>query len=181
MKISNLKLNGAFILKPEIHSDKRGLFFEVFRQSDLASYGIPTNFLQTNRSISYRNVIRGLHFQNPGSQGKLIQILSGKIFEVIVDLRKSSPTFLSWETIILESSNYESVYVPEGCAHGFAVLSETSDILYSCTDYYKVENEKGIRFDDPDLGIPWPVKQPILSEKDASLPFIKELGSNLFT
>jgi dTDP-4-dehydrorhamnose 3,5-epimerase len=176
-----MKLNGALILKPEIYSDKRGHFLEVFRQTELSEVGINKNFVQANRSFSQKNVIRGLHFQNPDSQGKLIQVLTGKIFEVIVDLRKSSSTFMSWEAIILDSSNYESIFVPEGCAHGFAVLSDGSDILYSCTDYYHPANEKGIRFDDPDLNIPWPIKSPIVSDKDSGLPRLKELGSYLFT
>lgn len=165
MKVVEAPLQGILIIEPKVFNDSRGCFFESFRQDRLAEFGIPP-FVQDNVSQSKRNVLRGLHYQLPRAQGKLIWVTRGTVWDVVVDIRKTSPTFGQWFATTLSEENHTQLYIPAGFAHGFCVLSEVVDFNYKCTDYYSPETERGIAWNDKDLNIPWPVKQPMLSPKD---------------
>jgi dTDP-4-dehydrorhamnose 3,5-epimerase len=153
-----------------VFTDARGTFFESFRADALASMGVAATFVQDNVSISRRGVLRGLHFQHPRAQAKLIQVLAGEIFDVAVDVRVGSPTFgrAAWAT--LSASNHRQMFVPYGFAHGFLVTSEEAIVTYKCSDYYAPEHEHAVRWSDPALAIPWPERSPILSPKDETAP-----------
>ena len=174
MRVSKTPIDGLLIIEPKIFVDPRGMFYEVYSESRYEEHGIPC-FIQDNHSISKKGVLRGLHYQvNPG-QGKLVRVTRGEIFDVAVDIRKQSPTYGKWWGLSLSETNKFQLYIPVGFAHGFCVLSESAEVLYKCSDYYSPENERGILWDDPDLAIDWPVKDPILSEKDAVYPLFSEL------
>jgi len=181
MKSIKTKLPGVIILEPDVYKDDRGFFFESFRENRYAEYGIDLPFVQDNVSRSCKNVLRGLHTQKEHAQGKLVQALVGQVFDVAVDLRTGSPTFGEWESVILDDQNHRQFYVPPGFAHGFCVLSDDAIFAYKCTDYYTFEYEVGIRWDDPDIGIKWPIENPILSGKDAVLPLLREIAINQLT
>jgi len=152
---------------------------ETYKHSDFASNGIREYFVQDNYSRSSRGVLRGLHYQrNPYAQGKLVQCLKGRIFDVAVDMRKGSPTFGKWAGVELSEENILMLYVPPAFAHGFIVLSETADVLYKCTKEYAPESDRGIIWNDPDINIQWPVKEPILSDKDKRHPLLKDVDNN---
>ncbi len=154
--------------------DHRGYFLENYKQSEFADNGIHCTFVQDNRSHSKRGVLRGLHYQmQPRAQGKLVMTLSGEIFDVAVDIRKGSPTYGRWVGATLSADRFNMLYVPVGFAHGFCVLSESADVLYKVTDEYAADLDRGIRWDDPQIGIDWPLATPILSEKDAALPLLR--------
>ncbi len=174
MNILKTTLSGVTIIEPDIFEDSRGYFFETWQKQRYAEQGMPKNFVQDNVSSSSQGVLRGLHFQNPKGQGKLVQVLSGKVFDVAVDIRWGSPEFGQWVGIELSEDNKKQFYVPPGYAHGFCVLSKTATFLYKCTEYYNASSEASIRWDDPDLAIDWPIKQPEISEKDRSARFLKE-------
>ena len=168
MKISAGGIAGILVLEPKVHEDGRGFIFESFNQPVFEEQtGLRPNFVQDNHSRSTKNVLRGLHYQIRHPQGKLARVVSGEVFDVSVDLRKSSATFGKWFGITLSETNRRMLWIPEGFAHGFLVLSETADFLYKTTDYYAPEHERTIIWNDPDLGIDWPLSSPpVLSEKD---------------
>tara|TARA_B100000989_G_scaffold119543_1_gene88094 strand:- start:7864 stop:8400 length:537 start_codon:yes stop_codon:yes gene_type:complete len=167
MKISHTKLKDCVIIEPSVFGDDRGFFletFQVFRYKQEA--GINLSFVQDNHSRSVRGVLRGLHFQKTKPQGKLVRVVRGEVYDVAVDIRKESATFGEWESVILTEDNKKQFWVPPGFAHGFVVLSDTADFEYKCTDYYDSSDEGCILWSDPDLNIPWPIKNPVLSTKD---------------
>ena len=174
MQVSKTPIDGLLTIEPKIFADPRGMFYEVYSENRYEEHGIPC-FVQDNHSVSKKGVLRGLHYQvNPG-QGKLVRVTRGEVFDVAVDIRKQSPTYGKWWGLSLSETNNFQLYIPIGFAHGFCVLSESAEVLYKCSDYYSPENERGILWNDPDLAIDWPVKDPILSEKDAVYPLFREL------
>ena len=166
-------LNGIYIIKPELFKDERGYFFESFRQSEFYKK-LNQNFVQENEAFSKnRNIIRGLHYQLNNAQGKLIYVVYGAIKDIVVDVRIGSPNFGKSYTVKLSSKNHKMLYVPEGFAHGYLVLKKNTIVHYKCTNYYNRKSECGIRWNDPDLNIDWGISDPILSEKDKHLPYLK--------
>ena len=166
MQIIPSRLAGAFIIEPRVFGDARGFFMETWNKARYVEAGISADFVQDNLSFSQRGVLRGLHFQNPNPQGKLVQVLQGEVFDVAVDIRVGSPTFGDWEAVVLSAENRRQFYVPPGFAHGFCVTSETALFAYKCTDLYNPAAEGSVLWNDPDLGIPWPIDAPALSAKD---------------
>jgi len=168
MKIIGTEIEDVFIIEPKVFGDERGFFFESFHQKRWDELtGFTVNFVQHNHSSSARNVLRGLHYQIKQPQGKLVRVIKGEVFDVAVDIRKSSPTFGKWTGVNLSAENKRQFWVPEGFAHGFYVLSECAEVLYFATDYYAPEYERAIVWNDPDLHIDWPFNgTPVLSEKD---------------
>jgi len=166
MKVTTCEISGLLILEPKVFTDSRGFFLEIFNQARYREAGLRADFVQDNLSFSGRGTLRGLHFQNPNSQGKLLQVLQGEVFDVAVDIRRSSPTFGQWHALVLSGQNKQQFYIPHGFAHGFVVLSEAALFHYKCTKFYSPKDELSIRWDDPDIGIEWPVKAPVVSEKD---------------
>jgi len=175
MKIIATALSGVLIIEPSVFSDERGYFLELFQAERYEAEGIPAHFVQDNFSHSRQHVIRGLHYQIEHPQGKLVYVASGRVLDVIVDIRADSPTFGQSISIELDDQLHRQVYIPAGCAHGFCVLSSQADFIYKCTDYYHPPSDRGIRWNDPDLAIDWPVDSPILSAKDANLPLLKNI------
>ena len=174
IQVSDTPLAGLLVITPQVFQDKRGYFFETFKQSNYAAFGLP-NFVQDNISHSKQNVLRGLHYQLPHAQGKLIGVINGKIFDVAVDIRKTSKTFGQWFSIILSDEDHRQFYIPPGFAHGFCVLSATADIYYKCSALHTPLAEHGIAWHDQALNIPWPVSEPILSGKDERYPVLAEV------
>lgn len=175
MQVINCELAGLLLIVPDVYTDARGYFMETWNQKRYAAHGLGAPFVQDNLSFSRRGVLRGLHFQNPTPQGKLIAILQGEVFDVAVDLRRSSPTFKRWQGFILSSENKHQLFIPPGFAHGFVVLSETALCSYKCTNSYSQKDELTVRWDDPEIGINWPVQNPILSHKDATAPLLRDI------
>lgn len=174
----NTKIEGLYIIETKKYGDARGYFMETYHKQAFAELGITADFVQDNQSSSTRGVLRGMHLQSSYTQGKLVRVLSGEVFDAAVDLRAGSPTYGQWEGVVLSAENRKMFYVPEGFAHGFLVLSEKAEFSYKCTDFYHPEVETGIIYNDPDVGIAWPdvaggVK---LSDKDKALPTLKELA-----
>lgn len=169
------KLPGVRIIQPAVHGDTRGYFVELWSARRYEESLGPAPFVQDNVSFSRRGILRGLHFQNPNAQGKLVGALEGEVFDVAVDLRRNSPTFGQWEGFQLSGESKRQVYLPPGLAHGFQVLSETALLYYKCTGYYSAGDEHILRWDDPDLGIQWPISEPVLSAKDASAKRFRDL------
>lgn len=167
MKILKTSLPDVLIIEPQVFEDNRGFFMESYHRKRYEQAAISAVFVQDNLSYSIHGTLRGLHYQYPHGQAKLIQAVKGEIFDVAVDIRVNSPTFGKWTAIRLSDRNRRQVYIPEGFAHGFCVLSETAVIIYKCSDYYAPESERGILWSDPALGIDWPVKTPLLSHKDS--------------
>jgi dTDP-4-dehydrorhamnose 3,5-epimerase len=178
MKVTQTKLPGVIIFEPDVFGDKRGFFIETFSGKRYGEAGLKLPFVQDNVSFSEKNVLRGLHFQNPNAQGKLVQVLSGEVFDVAVDIRVGSPNFGQWFGEKLSAENHKQMYIPPGFAHGFCVLSDTSLFSYKCTDYYNPAAEGGIIFNDPDLAIAWPVNTPLVSKKDAAYTCLKDIPEN---
>jgi len=174
MKVKETKLAGVLVLEPDVFSDERGFFLETWNSARYENAGIEGPFVQDNISFSKRGVLRGLHFQYPQSQGKLIQILSGEVVDIAVDIRIGSPTFGQWVSEVLSDANHRQIYIPPGFAHGYCVTSQTAIFSYKCTDYYNPATENGIIWNDPDLNIDWPIKKPILSPKDKEYPRLKD-------
>lgn len=166
MKITPTNLPGVLILEPRVWDDGRGFFLETFNAERFASVGLPTHFPQDNFSRSVRGTLRGLHYQLRRPQGKLISVLSGHVYDVVVDIRRGSPTFGRWFGKHLTAEQREFIWIPPGLAHGFCVLSEFADFSYKCTDTYQPNDDHGVIWSDPGLGIDWPVSEPILSDKD---------------
>jgi dTDP-4-dehydrorhamnose 3,5-epimerase len=171
MNVEPTRLPGVVVVSPRVYRDPRGFFMETWNRERYADAGLPTGFVQDNLSESGRGVLRGLHYQHPGAQGKLLQVLRGEIYDVAVDIRRGSPTFGQWVGVVLSGENQRQIYVPEGYAHGFVVTSESALFSYKCTAPYRPQSEGTVLWDDPDLGIDWPVADPLLSAKDrAGLP-----------
>jgi dTDP-4-dehydrorhamnose 3,5-epimerase len=177
VKFVETSLPGVIRIEPIVHRDDRGYFMETWRSGHFADNGIISDFVQDNFSQSSQGTLRGLHYQNEQSQGKLVRVVQGEVFDVAIDLRKSSPHYGQWVGEVLSAENKHQLWVPPGFGHGFLVLSEIAEFEYKCTDYYAPEFERSIRWDDPDIGIEWPYvdgEQPILSSKDAAAPFLKD-------
>ncbi len=174
MQWIDLKLDGLKLISPRIFQDERGFFFESYRQDLYLEAGIAP-FVQDNSSFSRKGTIRGLHFQSLPGQAKLVSCAQGKIWDVAVDLRKESATFMHWEAVTLDDQSHQQLYIPKGFAHGFCVLSETARVQYKVSSPYNPKTECSIRWNDPDLKVIWPVKDPILSPRDQLSPFIKEV------
>ncbi len=171
--VEDSEISGIKILTPQIHKDDRGYFFESFNSKDFKNLGLPTKFVQDNQSYSKKGTLRGLHYQLKYQQGKLVRVIKGKVFDVAVDIRQDSPTFGKYVGVHLSEKNYKIMYIPEGFAHGYVVLSKTVIFQYKCTEIYHPEDEYGLLWDDKDLNIQWPVKNPILSNRDKSLPTLQ--------
>ncbi len=173
--VSRLSIPEVLLIEPTMFRDSRGFFLESYKQSDFAKLGITENFVQDNHSQSAKNVLRGLHYQiHPNIQGKLVRCLRGKIFDVCVDIRKGSPTFSRWVSAELTEENCRMMYVPPGFAHGFVALTDRAEIMYKCTKEFSRDHDRGILWNDPAVGIQWPVENPILSEKDKANPKLKD-------
>ncbi len=155
-EIRPLPISGLYAIQPQVFGDTRGYFFEAYNEKDFNAAGLNMKFVQDNQSKSLKGVLRGLHFQKMHPQGKLVRAISGEVFDVAVDLRSDSPTFGKWESIVLSGEKQNQFYIPEGFAHGFIVLSDEAVFAYKCTDFYHPEDEDGIRWDDPTIGIKWP-------------------------
>ena len=177
MNFDKLTLNGLVVVKPKIFSDVRGFFFESYHLKSYLEFGIDLMIAQQNHSGSKKNILRGLHYQIKNSQGKLVRVLKGEVFDVAVDLRKSSSTFGKWESVILSDENKHLLWIPPGYAHGFYVMSDWAEIEYSTTDFYYPEHERTIIWNDPDINIKWPIPvsdKPILSDKDSQGKLFKD-------
>lgn len=171
-----LSIPEIILIEPEAFSDSRGYFLESFKSSDFLLNNVPNCFVQDNLSFSKQNVIRGMHFQKkPKEQGKLVSVIKGSVLDIAVDLRKNSSTFLKWIAVELNDKNHAMLYIPEGFAHGFLTLTKEVYLLYKCTKEYDPKSDSGIRWDDPDIGIEWPIDKPIVSEKDQHLPTFRNL------
>jgi dTDP-4-dehydrorhamnose 3,5-epimerase len=175
MKIYQTSLPEVLILEPQLFPDSRGHFYEMWLEDRHSEAGIAGPFVQDNVSRSVRGTLRGLHFQKPKAQGKLVTVLAGRIFDVAVDIRADSPTFKKWVGLELDGDQPRQLWVPPGFAHGFCVLSESADFLYKCTEYYSPMTEHSVRWDDPDLAIKWPIEFPVLSNKDAAAPLLADV------
>ena len=173
--VEESELEGVLLIQPAIYSDPRGRFFESFQKERYKEIGIKEEFVQDNQSVSLKNTIRGLHYRVSPEQAKLVRVIKGEVFDVVVDIRSQSPTFGQWRGYTLSDSNCRQIYIPVGFAHGFCVLSETAEFLYKVSEYYSAEKEKGIMWNDRDIGIKWPTSKPILSEKDKTNPELKDI------
>jgi dTDP-4-dehydrorhamnose 3,5-epimerase len=173
------RLDGPVLLAPDVHGDERGFFMETFRADTWAAHGVPTEFVQDNHSRSRRGTVRGIHFQTHPGQAKLVRTARGRVLDVIVDLRRGSPTFGQWEGFELDDERGHQLYVPVGFGHGFCVLSEMADFVYKCTAYYDPATEAGFRFDDPEVGIAWPDGELLTSERDRTAPALAEIADDL--
>lgn len=180
MKVTPLKLDGAQIIEPIVHGDSRGFFMESYNEQVMEQLGVEYNFIQDNQSLSAEpGVLRGLHYQlNPKAQTKLIRVLTGAIYDVILDIRKGSPTFGQWVGVILSEYNKRQLLVPKGFAHGFCTLTPNTQVLYKVDEYYSPENDRGILWNDPALDIDWPVSEPLLSDKDRKHPTLANAELN---
>jgi dTDP-4-dehydrorhamnose 3,5-epimerase len=174
MKIEPTALPGVLVIAPRIFADERGRFLETYHAERYAAAGLPARFVQDNYSRSQRGTLRGLHFQEPTAQGKLVQVLRGSVFDVAVDIRRGSPTFGRWFGLELDGESMTQLWIPPGFAHGFCVTSDEADFVYKCTAPYAPAHERAIRWDDAQLGIRWPVERPLLSPKDAAAPSLAE-------
>lgn len=170
-----LEMPEVVIIEPEAFQDERGFFMETYKYSEFAAFGIKERFVQDNHSRSRRGVLRGLHYQNPPkSQGKLVRAIAGEVFDVAVDIRWGSRTYGQWVGVILSEKNKRMLYIPVGFAHGFLALSEVAEVLYKTTEEYAPESEAGIIWNDPAIGIKWPIEKPILAPRDARWPILSE-------
>ena len=175
MKVIETSLPGCVVLEPAVFGDARGVFFEAWNADRFGEHGLPVKFVQSNVSTSVKGVLRGLHYKWPRPQGKLVSVLEGEVYDVAVDIRRGSPTFGRWEAVILSAQNHRQFWIPEGFAHGFAVLSEHAVFNYLCTDVYVKEADAGVRWNDGDIGVDWPVSDPLLSAKDEKAPFLADI------
>jgi len=180
VKIIKTRLPGVLIIEPKVFSDERGFFVETFRESWLKEAGIDYNFVQDNQSRSKKGVIRGLHYQTVSPQGKLVRVSRGKVFDVAVDVRSGSPSFGRWVGVELDDIHHRQLWIPPGFAHGFCVLSDWADFSYKCTTYYHPQSDTGVRWDDPEIGIEWPLsdRHLRLSQKDQLLPLLQDQPSD---
>lgn len=179
-EFKRLEIPEIILIEAKYFDDNRGFFLETYRLSTFTAHGIPYTFVQDNRSYSGHGVLRGLHYQKqPKAQGKLVTVLRGQIYDVAVDIRKDSPTYGQWVGLELTADRFQMLYIPEGFAHGFCVLGQEADVLYKVTEEYAPETDRGIYWNDPEIGIHWPIMDPILSAKDAQLPLLKDADNNL--
>ena len=174
MKVTETLLPGVIMIEPKTFEDDRGFFLETYHRDRYAEAGMRCDFVQDNHGRSTKGVLRGLHFQLAHPQAKLVRVVCGEVFDVAVDIRRGSPTFGKWYSAILSGENKHQLYIPEGFAHGYCVLSEVADFEYKVTDFYWPDDQAGVIWNDPDLAISWPIQDPILSEKDLSLPRLSE-------
>jgi dTDP-4-dehydrorhamnose 3,5-epimerase len=180
-KFTKTSIEGIIIIEPTVFGDDRGYFMETYHQEEFKDFGLDLNFVQDNQSKSTKGVLRGLHFQYKNPQGKLVRVIKGEVFDVAVDLRKDSPTYGKWEGVRLSEKNKKQFYIPEGFAHGFLVLSDEAEFTYKCTDFYDAEDEGGILWNDPEIGIDWPlsnIDEVSLSEKDKMWKTLKDTQTN---
>jgi dTDP-4-dehydrorhamnose 3,5-epimerase len=168
-------LREILIIEPEAFADNRGYFMETYQETRYRNSGVGVRFVQDNLSYSRKGTLRGLHYQFPRTQDKLIQVIMGEIFDVAVDIRRGSATYGRWTSALLSERNHRQMFVPAGFAHGFCVLSATAYVLYKCSDYYSPETEGGVLWSDPDLAIPWPIQDPLVSRKDAAHPRLRHI------
>ncbi len=175
MNIIETRLTGVLLIEPKVFGDSRGFFLETFAEARYERAGIRGPFVQDNMSKSARGILRGLHLQNPQMQGKLVWVVQGSVLDVAVDVRVGSPTFGQSVAEELSEENKRQLWIPPGFAHGFCVTSENAVFVYKCTDYYAPEKEVGVAWDDPDLGIPWPIREPMISAKDRAHPRLKDI------
>jgi dTDP-4-dehydrorhamnose 3,5-epimerase len=175
MRTAATDLPGVLVIEPSVFGDARGFFTETWRSDRYAELGLPAVFVQDNLSFSTQGVLRGLHYQHPQGQGKLVYVLQGEVFDVAVDVRVGSPTFGRWAGVTLSADSHRQFYIPPGFAHGFVVLSPTALFAYKCTEYYAPEHEGSLLWSDPALGIAWPVRDPALSAKDAAAPRLADI------
>jgi dTDP-4-dehydrorhamnose 3,5-epimerase len=179
MRVLPTRLGGPVLLAPTMRGDERGFFMETWRADAWAAAGVPGDFVQDNHSRSRRGTLRGIHFQTRPGQGKLVRCARGAVFDVVVDLRRGSPTFGEWEGFELDDAGGRQLWIPVGFGHGFCVLSDVADFVYKCTAYYDPATESGIRFDDPDVGIAWPDLELTYSERDRTAPLLAEVADSL--
>jgi dTDP-4-dehydrorhamnose 3,5-epimerase len=179
MRITRSKIPDVLIIQPDVFGDNRGFFMESWHAEKYKENGLDVSFVQDNHSRSQRGVLRGLHYQLKRPQGKLIRVINGTVFDVAVDIRKGSPAFGQWVGTELSGDNHAQLYIPPGFAHGFCVVSDHADFLYKCTEYYAPEDEHGIIWNDPDIGIDWPGDDFTISEKDAKNSFLKSMEDRL--
>jgi dTDP-4-dehydrorhamnose 3,5-epimerase len=178
LRVSPTPIEGLLVVEPKVFKDARGYFMESYHRRDYAAAGIGVDFVQDNQARSVRGTLRGLHFQKEHPQAKLVRVLRGRVFDVAVDLRGNSTTFGRWHGEILDAGSHRQFFVPAGFAHGYLVLSDTAVFAYKCSDFYRPEDEGGLAWDDPEVGITWPLEgivEPLLSEKDQRLPKLAEL------
>jgi len=176
MKVIETALPGALILEPQVFGDARGFFYESYNEAKYLAAGVDHRFVQSNVSRSAKGVLRGLHYQWPNPQGKLVSVLEGEVYDVAVDIRRGSPTFGKSVGVMLTADNHRHFWVPEGFAHGFCVLSEFATFTYQCTALYDAKADAGIRWNDADLAIDWPLSAPLLSDKDGKTPLLKDVA-----
>ncbi|MEQ8833888.1 MAG: dTDP-4-dehydrorhamnose 3,5-epimerase [Miltoncostaeaceae bacterium] len=179
MRIQPTSLPGFLAIEPTVHRDERGFFVETYRSSALEEAGLVTDWVQDNHARSDRGVLRGMHYSVDPGQVKLVRCARGRVLDVVVDIRAGSPTFGRWDALELDDLSGRQAYVPLGFAHGYYVLSETADVVYKCSAYYDGSKERGIRYDDPAVGIEWPEGDRIVSERDAAAPLLADLGTDL--
>lgn len=179
VQVSPTDLPGVLLIEPTVFRDARGVFVETYHARRYEEAGITERFVQDNSSRSVRGTVRGLHFQEPHAQGKLVMAVEGAVFDVVVDVRRGSPSFGKWCAVELSADNLRQIYVPPGYAHGFCVTTETAVFLYKCTDFYSPKDERGILWNDPALEIPWPVSSPVISNKDRAYRTLKEMEPDL--
>ena len=182
IQVTKLEIPGLCIIEPKVHGDARGYFMETYNQNDMKEAGLDMVFVQDNQSMSRKGVLRGLHFQKQYPQGKLVRVVRGAVFDVAVDLRKDSPTYKKWYGVELTAENKKQFYIPEGFAHGFVVLSDEAEFCYKVTDFYHPNDEGGLLWNDPEIGVEWPVEgmEVLLSEKDQKNPTFRELQEQGF-
>jgi dTDP-4-dehydrorhamnose 3,5-epimerase len=179
MKFSPADIPDVLIIEPRVFRDERGFFLETYHEKKFQDGGVDAQFVQDNHSRSVKDTLRGLHAQRRRPQGKLVRAVVGEIFDVAVDIRPHSPTFGRWVGVTLSAENFRQLYVPPGFAHGFCVVSETAEVIYKCTALYDPSDELGVAWDDPDIGIQWPTRTPLLSPKDAAAPRLRDLVAEL--
>jgi dTDP-4-dehydrorhamnose 3,5-epimerase len=179
MEVLPTRLDGLRLIAPTVHGDERGFFLETWRADAYAAIGVHSPFVQDNHSRSRRGTLRGIHFQLRPGQGKLVRCARGEIFDVVVDLRRGSPTFGEWEGFRLDDGQAHQLWIPVGFGHGFCVVSETADVVYKVTSYYDATTEAGITFDDPDVGVEWPDLELLYSERDAAAPRLADIAGEL--
>jgi dTDP-4-dehydrorhamnose 3,5-epimerase len=179
LRVEKCAVPEVLLITPQVFADDRGFFLETYSEREFAAAGITARFVQDNQSRSKRGVLRGLHYQLEHPQGKLVRVTRGKIFDVAADIRAGSPTFGKWVGVVLDDDKKQALWIPPGFAHGFCVLSDEADVAYKTTDFYTPSAERGVRWDDPLLGIQWPVSEPILSEKDRGYPLLSPTSGDL--
>jgi len=180
MEVLPTRLVGPVLIAPAVHADARGFFVESWRADTWAAAGVPADFVQDNHSRSRRGTVRGIHFQTHPGQGKLVRCARGRVWDVVVDLRRASPTFGEWEAVELDDERALQLWIPVGFGHGFCVLSDEADFVYKCTTYYDPATEAGLRFDDPEVGIAWPEEiELVCSERDRAAPPLREIAAGL--